>query len=141
MTRIPIQTDVLALAFREDPIPNRGLPKHIEMHDREVIGALWTMLETNPHPHVGREARQRFPKSEELRHIILERLVNRIATPFEQFRFNDRARETRNRFDPDLRGHFDGPPKNIPRKSGLPGIERVLVERADGGDAQTARLG
>ncbi len=40
-----------------------------------------------------------------------------------------------------MRRHFDGSPEDGAGKLGLGRMQRVLVERADGGDAQSARFG
>src|SRR5437667_12615263 len=62
MARIPFQAEVLAWAFIKQPFPERGLPEHVVMHNREVIWPLRAMLESNPDSALLREFRQRFPE-------------------------------------------------------------------------------
>src|SRR5439155_13116982 len=62
MARIPLQAEVLAFGFIENPFPDVGLAEHVVMHDRQMIRALRAMLESDPHPALGGELRQRLPK-------------------------------------------------------------------------------
>src|SRR2546426_2083410 len=141
MARIPLQAKVLAFGFIENPFPDGGLAEHVVVHDRQMIRALRAMLESDPHPALGGELRQRLPKCQELRQIILERLVNRVAAALEKLRFNHGARKARYGRDSDMRRHFDGSLKDLAREVGLPRVERILVERANGRNAKAALPG
>src|SRR4051794_6126968 len=57
MAGIPFQAEVLALGFVEHPLPNRRLPEHVVVHDRQVIRPLRTMFEGDPHRMIGRKLR------------------------------------------------------------------------------------
>ena len=83
MAGIPLDTEVLAFGFVEEPLPQCRLPKHVIVHDGKMIWALRTMLEGDAHAQLLCKPRQRLPKTEQLRHVVLEWLVNRVSAPLE----------------------------------------------------------
>src|SRR2546423_5024721 len=65
---IPLDPEVLAFGFIEEPFPQGRLPEHIIVHDGKMIGTLRTMLEGNADAQLLRKPGQRLPKTKQLGH-------------------------------------------------------------------------
>jgi hypothetical protein len=69
---VPFQPEVLAVGGVEELFPQARLPEHVVVHDRQMIRALRAMLECNPDAVIGGEFRQRLPKGQQARQVLIE---------------------------------------------------------------------
>ncbi len=141
MTGIPLDTDVIAFRFIEEPFPHRRLGEHIETHDGQVIRTHGTMLEGDTHAFVRRAFGDRLPKFNQAGQEILERLINRILPLGMGFQLDDRAWKTGHGRYPDVCSDLDSTKKDGPSKLALGRVEGILVKGADSGDPDVARFG
>src|SRR3954464_14478848 len=132
MACIPFNADILVLAFVEEPLPDRRLPQHVVVHDRQMKRPLGAMLESQSHSSLGRELRNRFPKRNQLRNELVERLIDRIAAALMCFHLYHGSGKPGDRPYSDMRRDLDGPLKGRSRELALFRIERISVKGADG---------
>jgi hypothetical protein len=138
---VPFKAEVLVFAGVEEAFPHGGLPKHIVMHERQMVGALRTMLEGNANTAIGGEGGQWLPESDEFRDELFEGLINRVAAVWVYGHFNVRTRKAGHGFHADMSGHFNGAMEYFARAFRLRWMQRVSVESADGGDTDVASFG
>src|SRR6266478_1823412 len=99
MAGVPFDAEVLAFRFIKEPLPHCRLCQHVEAHDRQMVGRHGAMFESNSHPFVGGHSSDGFPKCEQLRHEILEWLINRVISFWMPFEFDYRPGKTSDRLD------------------------------------------
>src|SRR6266850_4999224 len=137
MTGVPLDADILDFGFVEKSFPNRGLPEHVVVHDRQVIRTLRTMLEREANPVLGGKSGNRVPERNQLGDELLERLVNRLPAALVDFSFDHCAGKPGDGLDADMRGNFDRSIKCRACELALLGVERIAVKRANRGYSHT----
>ena len=141
MAGVPFDAYVLAAGGVEEALPHGGLSQHVVIHERQVIGALRAMLEGDAKAALGRGFGDRFPKCEQLRDEILERLVNRMAATLIDPGFDHRAGKAADVFYAQVRRDFDGALPCGACEFRLARIERVAVIHTDCGNTDAESFG
>src|SRR6266576_6567979 len=76
MAGIPLDTEIRALGFVEEPFPHRWLSQHVVAHNRQMIRRHRAMLECDSHSFVGGDSGNRFPKLQQPPQEVFERFVH-----------------------------------------------------------------
>src|SRR5580765_4411331 len=99
------------------------------------------MLERDPHAPFRRESGEGLPEGEQLRQIILKRLIKQMPASLVEFGFHNRPGKSRDSFSSNMRGHLDGSPEGPLRKLRLARIKRITVIGANRRNPNAPRLG